>query len=123
MSDEVNADRIYASHMNMMLVMKCLIRKQYIANSILHARIEKCIAQRSQQSQRLIRRNTNFEADKNILYTAMMLNVFMEHEMITDENVIRQLCIECDALLMANPLDVTYNHKFLGKEANKKTID
>lgn len=122
MSDEDDMDRNCAGYTNMMLIMKCLIRKRCIDVDILRACIDKCILERLQQCQQLKRPDIDFDADKKILYTAMKLYAFTELEMITDKSVIQQLCTECDAIVMAQPLDLARSHTFLGKKNHKKKI-
>lgn len=99
----------------MMLVMKRLNRNGYIPNATVLARINKCRDERLQQQDQLTIHATDFDADPYILYTAMKLNVFAELELITDEIVMRELCIECDGILMAKNLSLKRNHQFLGK--------
>lgn len=99
----------------MMLAMKCLFNKKYITQATLDACINRCLAQRSEQRQQLKQTGIDFDIAPPILYTSMKLSVFTELELITDETIIRQLCVECDEILTTNNLVLTYNRTFLGK--------
>lgn len=115
MSEEINMTRMYAAQINMMLVMKCLLRKRYIGDEILQARITACFAERADQQQQLQQTGTNFDENRTILYTAMKLNVLTELQLIDEECAMRRICIECDEILMKNSLEMLDNHTFLGK--------
>lgn len=116
--------RSIAGYMNMIMVMKCLHRKGYIGGDVFKARIDDCLKERADQQEQLKQRDTNFDEVNTVLYTAMKLNVFTELELISDKFVMRQLCIDCDRILMNKSLDFMDNHKFLGKVAFgfKRTI-
>lgn len=118
MSAEVNMTRFHAAQSNMMLIMKALHRKGYIGVEIFQAHINECLAERAEQQQLLKRSDINFDENRTILYTAMKLNVLTDLELITDECAMRQICIECDGILMKKSLQVSdKNHTFLGKVA------
>lgn len=108
--------RIYVAQMNLMLILKCLNRKKYIDDEVLKARIDECVQERADQQDQLKQRGrTDFDAVDTVLHTAMKLNVLTELELISDEFVVRQICIDCDRILMNKSLDFTGNHSFLGK--------
>lgn len=115
MAEEVNMERIYVGHMNVMLVVKGLRRKDYISEEALNALIDSCIKERADQQEQLKQHNVHFDGVDTVLYTAMKLHVLTELELISDECAMRQLCIECDGMLMRKSLDFTKNHNFLGK--------
>lgn len=109
--------RSYAGHMNMMLIMKCLLRKGYIGDEVLKARVDECLKERADQQGQLKQHDTNFDEVDTVLNTAMKLKVFAELELISDECVMRQLCIDCDRILLKKSLDSMENRTFLGKVA------
>lgn len=117
MSAEVNMLRMYAAQSNMMSTMNRLREKGFIANETQQARIDACLTERSEQQQLLQQINGNFDENRTILYTAMKLNVLAELQLINDEPAMRQICIECDRILMDKSLDFSNgkNHTFLGK--------
>lgn len=118
MSAEVNMTRFHAAQSNMMLIMNALHRKGYIGVEIFQAHINECLAERAEQQQLLKRSDINFDENRTILYTAMKLNVLTDLELITDECAMRQICIECDGILMKKSLQESdKNHTFLGKVA------
>lgn len=117
MSAEVNMLRIYAAHTNMMMIMKRLNEKGFIGDEILLARIKECLTERAEQLPQLKRAGTNFDENSTILYSAMKLNVLTELQLISDESTMRQICIDCDGILMKKSLEVLgENPTFYGKE-------
>lgn len=123
MAQEVNMARIYAAHMNMMLVVKGLHRKKHITDNILNELVDSCLKDRTDQQEQLKQPDVDFDGIDIVLYTAMKLNVLTELELISDESIMRRICIECNGILMRKSLDFTNNRNFLGKLTDRYRLN